>query len=197
MKNILLLITILGLSACSNETELQRSIFVSDPDFPELPQYSEWGYNTFGAYYDRQAFISNDADVPLKVIHDGASTSFVFTGQLGQTYEFNNSFSIRIIWAGFNPETYDDLMVLHDTTLDLTDPVYEVIVSNRYETDTAEILNGSFQFVRAQHLLVDEVPQEVILSGVFEFQAIVNEIPVTVSTGRFDVGVDQSNFFRY
>ena len=51
--------------------------------------------------------------------------------------------------------------------------------------------------MRAQHLLVDEVPQEVILSGVFEFQAMVNGMPVTVSEGRFDVGVDESNFFKY
>jgi hypothetical protein len=197
MKNILLLIIILGVCACSNETELQRSIFISDPDFPELPRYSEWGYNTFGAYYDRQAFISNDADVPLKVIQEDASTSFVFTGHLGQTRELYNYFSLRIVLAEFNPETYDDLMVLHDTTLDLTDQAYEVIFNNRFETDTAEILNGTFQILRAQHLLVDEISQEVILSGVFEFQAIVNEMPVTVSNGRFDVGVGESNFFKY
>jgi hypothetical protein len=190
-------VIILGVFACSNETELQRSIFIPDPDFPELPQYSEWGYNTFGAYYDRQAFISNNAEVPAKVIQEETKTSFVFTGQRGLAYERYNSFSIRIVFADFTPETYDDLMALHDTTLDLTDPAYDVIINNGFEADTATILNGTFQFVRAQHLLVDAVPQEVILSGVFEFQALVNEIPITVSNGRFDVGVGEFNFFNY
>lgn len=196
MRNMLLLIIILGVFSCG-EPELQRSIFTPDPDFPELPQYSEWGYNTFGAYYDRQPFISNDADVPLKVIHEDANTSFVFTGQLGQVYDRFNSFSIRIVLVDFNPETYEDLMVLHDSTLNLRDPDYRVIFHSRFESDTVEILNGTFQFTRAQHLLVDKIPQEVILSGMFEFQAIVNEMPVTVSNGRFDVGVGAFNFFKY
>ena len=43
---------------CSREYNLEQTIFIYDPEFQDLPIYSEWGYNTFGAYYDREAFIS-------------------------------------------------------------------------------------------------------------------------------------------
>jgi hypothetical protein len=64
-------------------------------------------------------------------------------------------------------------------------------------TYAIEILNGTFQIKRAQHLLVDNKPEEVILSGVFEFQALINGEPVTISTGRFDVGVGEGNFYTF
>lgn len=197
MKNVFTLIIFLAAFGCSNETELQRSIFIPDPEFPDLPAYSEWGYNTFGAYYDRQVLVSNDIEVPVKVIREGTKTSLVFTGQMGVGYHRSNTFVITIVFANFQPETYADLLTLHNTSLDLTDPSYDVIMGERVATDTAEILEGSFHFVRAQHLLVDEVSQEAILSGTFEFQALINGIPRTVSNGRFDVGVGEFNFFKY
>ena len=45
--------------------------------------------------------------------------------------------------------------------------------------------------------IADNEPIEVILSGVFEFQALINNEPVSMSLGRFDVGVGQSNFYNY
>jgi hypothetical protein len=46
-------------------------------------------------------------------------------------------------------------------------------------------------------LFVDEEKQQVILSGVFSFKAVVEGEPVTVSEGRFDVGMSSLNFFKY
>jgi hypothetical protein len=45
--------------------------------------------------------------------------------------------------------------------------------------------------------MVDEINTEVILSGFFEFHALVENVPVTDSNGRFDVRIDGGNFFRY
>jgi len=46
-----------------------------------LPIYSEWGYNTFGAYYDREIFVSNDISVPAKVSVSNNEMSFILDGQ--------------------------------------------------------------------------------------------------------------------
>ena len=56
MKNNLIKITIglaIILASCSKEFELDKSVFIPDKDYPDLPAYTEWGYNTFGALYDR------------------------------------------------------------------------------------------------------------------------------------------------
>ena len=45
---------------CVEDPDLHRSIFVRDKQHPDLPQYSEWGYNTFGAYFNEDVFVSGD-----------------------------------------------------------------------------------------------------------------------------------------
>jgi hypothetical protein len=184
--------------ACRNETELRKSIFIPDPHAPELPLYSEWGYNTFGIYYDREAFISNFREVPIKVVNDRGTTSFIFSGQMGpENFRFENRVSMTLNISNFSPETYSDLIVLHNTTLDLTAAEHMIVFSSNESTDTLEILSGNFQIVRAQNLLVDDTPEEVILSGVFELQALSNGQPLTLSNGRFDLGISEFNFFKY
>jgi hypothetical protein len=197
MKNLLLLSLILStIVACRNQTELRKSVFIADPDSPGLPLYSEWGYNTFGAYYDRAAFISNWREVPIKVINDNGVTSFILSGQLGlENSGFDDRASMTVNIPDFHPQTYSDLMALHNTTLDLSGAV--VILSSSQSRDSLEILSGHFQIIRAQHLFVDDDAEEVILSGVFEFQALNNGVPVTLSGGRFDLGVSEYNFFKY
>ena len=55
------------LTSCKKENELKKSVFIYDPENIDLPEYSEWGYNTFGAYYDREIFVSTDEAVPAKI----------------------------------------------------------------------------------------------------------------------------------
>lgn len=194
-KNSAILLVLL--SACI-EPDLQRSIFMPDPEFPELPVYTEWGYNTFGAYFDRQPFISNDAETPIKIIEETGKTSFRFTGQKGlSNHGTGEPFSISFLLPDLQPETYEDLMVLHNSSWNLAGENTLVIVNEGTLQDTIDILNGNLKFRRAQYLVVDLQAEEVILSGVFEFQAIRDGVPVTVSNGRFDVGVAEHNFFRY
>lgn len=172
---------------------------IYDKEFPELPAYSEWGYNTFGAYYDREVFISNNVTVPAKVIVTNNEMSFLLDGQNGSSFDYGDypEMTMTLIMPGFTPENYQDLLVLNDTIFDLTNPAYEIIVSIDMVNYTAEILSGAFNFKRAQNLLVDTQQIEVILSGYFEFTALIGGNPVTVSNGRFDVGIGTDNFYNY
>lgn len=195
-KNSIIFFLIL-LSACF-EADLQRSIYLPDDEFPELPKYSEWGYNTFGAFVDRQPFVSNDAETPIKVVAEPGRTSFRFTGQRGLfNYGTGEPFAISFVFPDLQPETYDHLILLHNSSWDLASEDTDVILTEGVTRDTLEVLNGNLKFKRAQYLLVDQKAEQVILSGVFEFQAIRNGIPITVSNGRFDVGVADHNFYRY
>jgi hypothetical protein len=196
-----ILITIVFLLAgCSKDNELGKSVFISDTQYPDLPEYSEWGYNTFGAYYDRQAFISNDNIVPAKCIVTNNVMSFVLSGQLG-AYSYyadaNSNMSLTFQISGFLPADYKPLVQLNDTTLDLRNTAYKVFVTIGAAEDTATVIEGNIQFKRAQNLVVDTKQVEVILSGYFDLKVLINNEPITISNGRFDVGIGDNNFYAY
>jgi hypothetical protein len=200
MKKLLFAAMLITLWSCDNDRELRKSVFIPDPQFPELPQYSEWGYNTFGAYYGREPFVSNDREVPVNVTNHDDVTSFQFKGQLGKYsyYSDDNSFLFTLTFSDFHPETFEDLLALHESVFDLTDPQFEVTMKDKDDvTHVAGILEGQFHVKRAQLLFVDEEKHQVILSGVFDFKALVDGEAVSVSEGRFDVGIAAINFFKY
>jgi len=193
---ILLLIT-----ACSKESELKKSVFIPDAENPSLPAYTEWGYNTFGALYERDIFIYNDREIPAKIISTGGITSFVLKGQLGasgyyysyDSYDMSLSFDLK----DFVPSAYTDLVELNDTIFDLTQPDIQVFITLDTIRSEVHILEGGLEFKRAQQLIVDTKQIEVILSGHFKFQALVDEEPVSITEGRFDVGIGADNFYHY
>lgn len=184
---------------CSKEIELEKSVFQPDNELVGLPAYSEWGYNTFGAYYDRSIFVSNDQNIPVKVITTDGKTSFRLHGQLqrNDNYYGYQDMKMTFILNGFLPETYEDLLQLNNTIIDLQSPDNDVIITINGMDINAHIFKGFVQFKRAQYLLVDSKPVDVILSGYFGFQALIDEEPVTFSNGRFDLGVGETNFFSY
>jgi hypothetical protein len=207
MKKNIFILTVVVLMSCAQDFELRRSIFIQDPASPGLPVYSEWGYNTFGAYYNRDIFVSTDSQVPLQVINHDNKTTFVFSGMLqpqGSYYNYNYNSSqgpriLKVIFSDFHPSTYGDLIALNEEALDLKDnPSIEVSLENSDSTALEmQIISGQFYFKRAQYLMVDKKPSEVILSGTFEFQALINGELVSISDGRFDTGISNSNFFKY
>lgn len=190
-KLILILLTTSLLFSCEDDSVLKDSVFVNDPQNPGLPKYSELGYNTFGAYYDRQSFTSRSG-IPVKVSVTDGPTSFMLIGGTG-----GYSMSLTIQMTDFLPETYSDLIELDDTLLDLEDNAYTVLIRKGDTEYEAEILNGTFHFKHAQNLVVDKSPFGVILSGTFEFQALIDGEPITVSDGRFDVSVYEDNFYTF
>ena len=76
-----LFIFILFAAGCSQDYGLQNSIFIEDVNNPGLPEYSEWGYNTFGVYLDRKPFVSNSIDLPSKIIVTKDTFNLVMKGQ--------------------------------------------------------------------------------------------------------------------
>lgn len=204
MKTYILLLSaiILFLAGCKKEYELKKSVYISDPDFPNLPAYSEWGYNTFGAFYDRDVFISNNKSVPAKVITDSNSISFILDGQKGDNYYYyyeyvHHEMIMTFNLSGIRSTQYSDLTKLNDTIIDLTNPFCQVSISIDSVKYNVEILSGELNFKRAQFLQVDEVPAEVILSGYFECKAVLKDQPFTISDGRFDVGISTDNYYNY
>lgn len=192
MKKILfLLFTALGLLSCEN-TELEKSVFISDIDYPELPKYSEWGYNTFGAYIDREVFVSNNTKIPFKIINTNNITSFIFHGEK----EYREMLLIFKL-SGYNPQSSGDLIILNDTIINLKSPDIQIEIIEDGKTKECILLNGYFHIKRSQNLIVDGKQTEIILSGIFEFQALLNGIPTTMSDGRFDVGIAKDNFYSY
>jgi hypothetical protein len=188
-------VLLIVLNSCTTETELRKSVFIPDKDFPGLPEYSEWGYNTFGAYYDRAPFVSMDFAVPSKVEATGDQVLFTLEGHRRVDGFTNLPIKIEFVLPQLSIETYDDLITLHQQSYDLT----ELIV--RVETDEgefeADVVEGQIEFVRAQNLWVDRRKTEVILSGRFSFKGIVNGESVSISEGRFDVGIGNDNFFNF
>jgi hypothetical protein len=198
LKILIIPIVIFLTTGCKKDKELSNSVYISDAENPELPVYSEWGYNTFGAYYDRIPFISNNDAVPVKIIVTNDSTSFVFQGQKGPyDYYSNNAMSLIFKIKGFLPDSYNDLIILNDTLIDLKNPAIRVTVKMDASEYDATIISGHLEFKRAQNLIVDKKEVEVILSGHFEFQALINNEPIAISDGRFDLGIGPDNFFKY
>lgn len=198
MRSILAIAFVVTLIACDNNSELKRSVFIPDPDAQGLPKYTEWGYNTFGAYYNRDIIVSNDYEVPVQIIKYANTTRVQLRGQKGgQYWNSGEVFTMTLTINNFHPTTYEDLVSLDKRVIDLSDDNYELAINDGPISHDVELLNGIFEFKRAQRLLVDGQPQEVILSGVFDLQAIIDGEPVSISEGRFDVGVGRYNFFVY
>lgn len=198
MKNItfLFILTTLLLASCSKDMVLRESIFIEDPDYPGLPKYTEWGYNTFGVYLDNGRFVSDDAYMPIKIITQNDTTRFLFRGRQSSHYDYS-PMSMTLIIPGFNPQVTTDLLILNDSLINLKDQGCRLIFDMDGSISEPPILNGNFHFKRAQNLLVDNEQQEVILSGTFEFQLMLNNEPVACSEGRFDFGIGYQNFFSF
>jgi hypothetical protein len=196
------LIFLIIISSCSKEYELDKSIFIPDKDYPGLPAYTEWGYNTFGALYDREPLVNTDFNVPTKIVCTGGKTSFSLKGHMGRSsYSYYVSYEKPIILNfdlyGFLPQSLSDLLELNNTTIDLTSSQCKVSITSDTIKFNVTILNGSLTFKRAQNLVVDKQQYEIVLSGIFDFQALINNEPTSISQGRFDVGIANDNFFRY
>lgn len=194
--NIVLFLAILTLllSSCSNEDyHLNKSIFIEDTTSPGLPIYSEWGYNTFGAYIDRVPFVSDRVNLPAKVIVNPDTFNLILNGNMNNTQPVKLTFKI----LGYSPATYADLISLNDKNFNLQSENCIVTLTENDKTSTLKIINGELKFIRVQKLFVDKVLTKSILSGTFSFQTFKGNDPITISNGRFDLGIGYDNFYNY
>ncbi|MEZ7866128.1 MAG: hypothetical protein QMB37_01600 [Paludibacteraceae bacterium] len=187
-------ILMLFVAGCTNEDyHLNKSVFIEDITNPGLPEYSEWGYNTFGAYIDRVPFVSDMVSLPSKIIVNPDTFNLILNGKINDSEPAVLKF--RLI--GFAPSTYPDLILLNGKTFNLKQDSCLVEYTESEKTTTLKIISGELKFIRAQKLFVDKELTKTILSGTFIIQTFRNNEPITFSSGRFDLGFGHDNFYNF
>lgn len=195
MKNLISALAIMLLASSCSKTDdvfLSQTIFIEDPYAPGLPVYSEWGYNTFGAYIDRIPFVSNSGDLPLKVVVNSDTLKLIFKGTMG--YE---TVELDFLFKGYAPANYTELIDLDKTLFDLMDESCTVVLKTGDSARLLNLIEGDFHIQRAQRLFVDETLNRTILSGTFRFKTFLDGEPVAITNGRFDAGIGYENFYNF
>lgn len=196
MKKIIylsILILFISFSSCEmDDFQLTQSVYIEDTDYPGLPIYSEWGYNTFGVYIDRSPFVSTNILLPAKIIVHPDTFNLSLNGIM-EGGETTLKFSI----LGYAPEDYPDLIALNDTTFNLKGDNCIVSFTQGGRSEVLKIIEGKIFFKRAQNLYVDKEYTKCILSGTFSFKTFFGDEPVAISSGRFDLGIGYENFYNY
>jgi hypothetical protein len=187
-----ILVLIIASSCELEDFFLSETIFIEDPYYPGLPIYSEWGYNTFGAYIDRKPFISTSGDLPIKVIVNSDTVNMIFRGRMGSS-NVDLKFSIK----GFAPQTFYDLTELDNTTFNLKEIGRDVTLKIGNEITELDLIEGEFVIKRVQRLYVDEELSRTIMSGYFNLKTFLNNEPISISQGRYDLGIGYENFYNY
>ena len=194
MKKIFFALIILFIYGCSKRTELSDSVFIPDNEYPDLPAYTEMGYNTFGANYERTVFIYSNNDIPLKVVVDENGLSFLFQGVKGN---YSSDFlALKFTLPDSTTDDYHDLLAYNDTIIDLSDTTIQVEMITDVNTNVIDILEGELNFKKAQKAFVDDVEEEIILSGYFHLKFTIDNIPAVMTDGRFDFGLNNDNFCK-
>jgi len=175
------------LSSCE-DYNMDRTIFVPDEFDPTLPAYTEWGYNSFGAIYDRNYFIVSNGIVPCKITYQKGMLNFYLIGKIEQGAYRNMSLTFSFPSPPIND--YADLIKLNNIDIDLTDASCLVKMEIDDNEEIITPINGRLSFRRAQLLKIDGVQNRVILSGVFELRFLRKDRPEIISDGRFDVGIN-------
>lgn len=171
---------------------LSETVFVEDPYYPGLPIYSEWGYNTFGAYIDRKPFVSTTDDLPAKIIVNSDTLNLTLRGRMG-----SQNVDLKISIKGLSLATYANLTELDNTTFNLKESGRLVTLKIGNETTVLNLIEGELVVKRAQRLFVDEQPTRAIISGYLNLKTFLNNEPIAISHGRFDLGIGYENFYNY
>lgn len=192
INGLLLLLSLFG--GCVGDSDLHTTFFIRDKQYPDLPQYSEWGYNTFGAYINNDVFVSGDYSWDPATIMAGDTMILSFYGEIRSKLKDTTEMTLSFIFPRNSPRDDQYLLTLEDSVIDLTTSSHMVLIQSGPAKNTVTVSTGELHFTRVQNLLVDNNPVETILSGTFELQGIMNENPVSITLGRFDVGV--SYYYR-
>jgi hypothetical protein len=206
MKKYLFLFTSILLLLGSCSSDLDDTVFIPDSTDATMPAYTEWGYNSFGAKYEREYFLSSNSIVPCKIISKEGRLYFSLIGELSNNTQYSRysqypqytKMTLTFSFPASAMTTYRDLLVLNDKKIDLSNASCEVKIEKEYGPEVTIVsLNSSYlHFKRAQLLRVDEVEDRVILSGTFDIKFLINNKPEAISSGRFDVGINK-DFYSY
>ena len=109
------------------------------------------------------------------------------------TQNVDLKFSIK----GYSPATQYDLLSLNDSTFNLKEPGRTTTLKIGDETIILNLIEGELKIKRVQRLFVDEELTMTILSGYFNLKTFLNNEPVAISYGRFDLCIGYENFYNY
>jgi hypothetical protein len=190
--NIILLLTVCLLASCADgDSVMDRTVFIPDESDSNLPAYTEWGYNSFGAKHERSYFLASSSMIPCKILHQNGTLQFSLMGYI-EYYKTTLSF----IFPSPAISGYDDLAQFNDKEIHLADADCTVkILQNDGNEKILNVLSGTLHFKRVQLLSIDDILNRVILSGTFDLRFIQNDFPETISDGRFDLGINNDVFY--
>ena len=188
------------MTACSVPSELDRTIFIPDENDYNLPAYTEWGYNAFGAMIERNYFLASQSIIPCKILYKNGTLLMEISGVI-KSANYYSDYSEMTLSFNFPSEVYknyDDLLALHKRTIDLT--ANDCVVKmkyNGYGAQTLQVVRGELNFLRAQLISIEDTPNRVILSGTFYVQYLEDgvDFPKTIKDGRFDFGITNEFFY--
>ena len=196
-KTYFILLISLLLSACSKDV-MDRTVFIPDEDDARLPAYTEWGYNSFGAEYERDYFLVSQHIIPCKITYNSNLHQLQFA-LIGTSYynNYNKEMSLLFIFPSTQINDFKDLMPLNNVAIDLSsnDCTVKIVIDGN-ETILSTV-SGELYFKRAQLLRIDDQVNRVILSGIFDIRFLHNGLPSTISNGRFDMGITNNVFYSY
>ncbi|GHV65575.1 hypothetical protein FACS1894199_06610 [Bacteroidia bacterium] len=190
---------LLSFGCSSNDANMDGTIFIPDETNLSLPAYTEWGYNTFGAKYERSYFLVAKNVVPCKITYRNDSLNFVLIGHWGtDSFENYGQGPMRLAFSFPMPliNDYTGLATLDGKVIVLPDEPCVVTMVKGNSTETTLVpISGKLTFKRAQLLEVDDVVDRVILSGTFNLKYLVSGLQETFSEGRFDIAIGDPDFW--
>lgn len=196
-KYLIIAAALLAMTACS-KSDFKETQYISDPDFPGLPIYSEMGYNTFGAYINQDVFFCNQYDRPFYLVADRDNLTLTLYGWKDGS-NFNMVFNLPIDTT-YHLEDYHSLLALNGKTFEIgtTPTSCNVEFEGYYPPEIDSIYSGYIKFEKVQQVIVDKTDAEVVVSGKFQFRAFTPDgTRFDVTGGRFDLGVDNANFVNF
>ncbi|MCL2073145.1 MAG: hypothetical protein FWH18_04435 [Marinilabiliaceae bacterium] len=196
MKNSILIISVLSLLFFSCSEDLDRTIFIPDENDSSLPAYSEWGYNSFGAEFDRLYFLASQNIVPCKIKYENDSLYFSLHGIVNDYDLENNRMILEFIFPFEKIENFTELIKLNDLNINLLPDYCKVVLDFDNTKTIVDVLSGKLHFKRTQLLFVDDSINRVIISGVFDIRFRQNGYLSNISNGRFDVGINHRYFLN-
>jgi len=201
MKKILAMLMLatptLFVACDTDDYNIERSIWIADPEEYQLPQYSENGYNTFGARFGQSYFTSYWRNDPFyfKWIDSTKSIKITMNGRY-PNYDCKEMSLTIVFPCNTTIDKTEKLYILDGKTFDLTDP--EVEISVKQGDDTIKIISnirsGNLTFKRVQKMYIDDEFCESIVSGTFEVRYF-DDSPRNITKGRFDFGVTETLFW--
>jgi hypothetical protein len=196
MKKICFSLLIITLLVACSKDEMDRTIFIPDEEDYHLPAYTEWGYNSFGAEYERSYFLATTSIVPCKIVYKNNQLQFALIGRVSGNYYYNEM-TLSFIFPLSQISDYEELMELNGKKINLADNNCTVKMLQGDNETTLEVSGGELYFKRAQLLRIDDKINRVILSGTFELRFLKNGLPSYMKEGRFDMGITENVFLAY